>query len=228
MALPVTLLNNVDSPVSTSFAGNAVSLRNNNVTGPNWRFEDLLNPMSRHDMICPMNRAMIIGCGGSGKSTFARRLGEVTDLPVHHLDRLFWRPGWTAPPKDEWRAVQVELCARPQWIIDGNYGSTMDLRLAACDTVIFLDLPTWTCLYRVLKRTITHWGRSRPDLTEGCPERFDWPFTKWILTYRRTRRPRILGRLNELNPDQTVVILSSQREIDDFVAECLNTAQPSL
>ncbi|MES2626184.1 MAG: AAA family ATPase, partial [Pseudomonadota bacterium] len=89
-----------------------------------------------------MQRIAIIGCGGSGKSTLANTLGQKLGLPVHHLDQLYWRPTWIETPKAEWESLQQQLCNQPAWIIDGNYGGTMDLRLAAADTVIFLDMPT--------------------------------------------------------------------------------------
>lgn len=117
---------------------------------------------------------MIIGCGGSGKSTLATRLGEKLSLPVHHLDRLFWQWGWKELPKDEWRKTQEKLCAEPEWIIDGNYAGTMDVRFVAADTIIYLDVSTLTCLLGAIKRFVCFYGRTRPDMTEGCPERLEW------------------------------------------------------
>ena len=86
-----------------------------------------------------MERVLVIGCGGSGKTTFARRLAERSGLPLIHLDRLHWRPGWRATPQEAWRATVKEIVARERWIIEGHYGGTLDLRLPACDTVVFLD-----------------------------------------------------------------------------------------
>jgi len=83
-----------------------------------------------------MQRIVIIGCGGSGKSTLASRLAGLLGLPVQHLDQLYWRPGWVATPDPQWRSTVAELCGRPAWIIDGNYGGTMDVRLAAADTIV--------------------------------------------------------------------------------------------
>ena len=74
-------------------------------------------------------------------------MGEILHLPVHHLDRLHWKPNWTEPPKEEWQKIQADLCAEEEWVIDGNYGGTMDIRLAACDTVVFLDLSRWRCVF---------------------------------------------------------------------------------
>ena len=101
-----------------------------------------------------MQRVAIIGPGGAGKSVFAEALGRASGLPVYHLDRYYWRPGWVRVDADEWRAVQAELIARPQWILDGNYGGTMEMRFAAADTVVFLDYSALTCVIGVVKRFV--------------------------------------------------------------------------
>lgn len=173
-----------------------------------------------------MKRIMIIGSGGSGKSTLALRLGEILRLPVHHLDRLFWQPGWIETPKEEWAAIQQRLCAEPEWILDGNYGGTMDLRLAACDTVIFLVLSRWHCLWQALKRRIVYHNRVRPDMTAGCPERINRDFLRWIWNYPHQRRPGILRKLASLPVEKTVIVLRSTREVRDFL-ERLRAARAS-
>ena len=164
-----------------------------------------------------MKRIMIIGCGGSGKSTLATQLGQRLSLPVHHLDRLFWQPGWKELPKDEWEAKLKRLCADPEWILDGNYGGSMDVRFVVADTIFFLDVSTFTCLLGAFQRYLRYRGHTRPDLTEGCPERLEWEYLKWIWTYRRDRRPKILARLNELSDEKQVIILKSRREIGDLL-----------
>ena len=164
-----------------------------------------------------MKRIMIIGCGGSGKSRLAIRLGTKLSLPVHHLDRMFWQPGWNELPKDEWRTHQEELCAQPEWIVDGNYGGTMEVRFAAADTIIFLDIPTVTCLLGAIQRFIRFRGRCRPDMTEGCPERLNRQYLKWIWTYRHDRRPRLLARLKGLKDSKHIVILRSRRAIRRYL-----------
>lgn len=163
-----------------------------------------------------MRRVLVIGSGGAGKSTFAARLAEHTGLPLIHLDRLYWRPGWTEPPGDEWAETVEQLVQRERWIMDGNYGGTLERRLAACDTVVFLDLPRTVCLTRVLRRRIRFRGRARPDMTPGCPERLSWEFIRWIWTYPARRRPKILKRLYELRAGQRAVILRSQRAVEEF------------
>jgi adenylate kinase family enzyme len=166
-----------------------------------------------------MRRVLVIGSGGAGKSTFARRLGERAGLPVIHLDRHFWHPGWVETPKDEWRRRVEELCAGESWVMDGNYSGTLEVRLAACDTVIFLDLPRAVCLWRVLKRVLTYREGSRHDMAEGCHERVDLKFLYWVWTYPKRRRARILALLNDVNGQKQVVRLRSSDEVERFLAE---------
>src|ERR1700684_1659738 len=92
-------------------------------------------------------KIILLGSGGAGKSALAHTLGEVMNLPVYHLDALFWSEGWVQPDKEDWIKTQEKLCAQETWILDGNYGGTLDLRFAAADTIIFLDLSRWLCLY---------------------------------------------------------------------------------
>lgn len=171
-----------------------------------------------------MRRVLIIGSGGSGKTTLAVRLARSTGLPVIHLDARYWRPGWVAPSPAEWEVAVRQLLAAETWIMDGNYGGTLELRLSACDTVVFLDLPRGVCLWRVLKRRVRWWGRSRPELPAGCPERFSWEFLRWIWTYPSQRRTGILERLARLRPAKTVVHLRSDSEVQRFLAGV--TVQP--
>jgi len=127
-------------------------------------------------------RILVIGSGGSGKTTFARRLAQRTNLPLIHLDALYWRPGWDPTPDEEWRAKVAELVNTPAWIMDGNYGGTLNIRLAACDAVVFLDISRFVCLWRVVKRQLQHGGQSRAQLQARWPERLTWEFLKWIWT----------------------------------------------
>jgi len=164
-----------------------------------------------------LKRVLVIGSGGSGKTTFARRLAQRTKLPLIHLDALFWRPGWDPTPAAQWRATIDELVRRETWIMDGNYGGTLDIRLAACDTIVFLDLSRLVCLWRVLRRQLQHSGENRAELPAGCPERLTWEFVKWIWTYPARRRGSILRRLKELEPHKRVHVLRTSTEMDRFL-----------
>ena len=166
-----------------------------------------------------MNKVVVIGSGGSGKSTFSRQLSDRTGLPVYHLDALNWRPGWVATPKEEWDALMKQLVGKDTWIIDGNYGRTMDMRLAAADTIIFLDMPRHLCVYRIIKRRMMYRGKTRPDLAEGCPERLDLKFVKWVWSYRQTSRPALLNKLSTLTGHKTIYILRSPREVRQFLEQ---------
>jgi adenylate kinase family enzyme len=164
-----------------------------------------------------MRKVLVIGSGGAGKSTLARQIAERTKLPLVHLDQLYWHSGWRPTGDGEWDAVIESLLRQDAWVMDGNYGRTLARRLAACDTVVFLDRSRWVCLWRVVRRWLRFAGRDRPDMPAGCPERLSWEFVVWIWQYPRRRRPGILGRLNSLS-DKRVEILSDQPAIDRFMA----------
>ena len=166
-----------------------------------------------------MNKVMVIGSGGAGKSTTARRLAAATGLPLVHLDQLFWRPGWVQTPSDEWRRVMEQLVAEDRWVIDGNYGGTMDIRLGAADTVLFLDVPRLRCLTRVVKRALRNLGRTRDDMAPGCPDRLTWEFVRWVWSYPVTRRPGILAKLTAFESGGgRVVVLRTSGETRDFLS----------
>jgi adenylate kinase family enzyme len=164
-----------------------------------------------------MRRVVILGSGGAGKSTLARQLGERLGLPVIHLDREHWQAGWVEPPRAEWAARVVELAGRDRWVMDGNYGGTIEVRLRGCDTAIFLDMPRWLCLWRVMQRWWKYRGSTRPDMTPGCDEQMDWAFVRWIWNYPRLHRPTVLARLATLGPGQRQVHLRSRRAVEEFL-----------
>lgn len=165
-----------------------------------------------------MTRVVIAGCPGSGKSRAARTLSELTGLPVIHLDRHYWQPGWQRPSPEVWRATIQELIARPRWIMDGNYGSTLELRLKAADTLIYLDFSTLLCAARLLRRTIAGLGGTRGgELPDGCLERFDWAFFRFVLNYRQTRRERDFASINAFSGTRHV--FTRPRQLNRFIGE---------
>ena len=163
-----------------------------------------------------MKRVIVIGSGGSGKSTFSRQLGEITGLPVVHLDKLHWHPNWTPTPPDEWLKIVRRETEKLEWIMDGNFGGTRAMRMQAADTIIMLDLPRWLCMYRILKRPIVYRNGSRPDMGEGCHERFDWEFILWVWNYRKDSRKRAFKEL-ETQSGKNIVILKTRREVAEFL-----------
>ena len=163
-----------------------------------------------------MERIMIIGCGGAGKSTLARLLGGKLNLPVVHLDKLFWRPGWEQISREEFEVLHREALAGEKWIIDGNFDRTMGERIRYCDTVIYLDFSRYACLLGVAKRIMTSYGKVRPDMGEGCPERIDWEFLKWVWNFNKNKRERIYSLLNEFEGVETIV-LKNRRMVKRFL-----------
>jgi adenylate kinase family enzyme len=166
-----------------------------------------------------MQRIMILGSGGAGKSTLARQLGDVLSLPVTHIDQLFWQPHWHAVERDTLIARQHAVVTQPQWILDGNYTSTLDIRLAHADTVIVLNMPRWLCLYRVIVRRIVYHNRTRPDMGADCPEHLTWEFLQFIWNY-----PKRIPALKSL-PDTQVIYLNSPAEVSAFLTTLSTTKQ---
>lgn len=131
-----------------------------------------------------MQRILVIGSPGAGKSTLAASLAQTTGLPLFHLDRIYWRSGWTERDRDAANSDLNRVLASDRWIIDGNYGSTLPLRIARADTVVWLDYPTGLCLRRAINRWRQYRGRSRPDMADGCPERLSLEFLVYVIRFR--------------------------------------------
>ncbi|CAN5143932.1 ATPase AAA [soil metagenome] len=164
-----------------------------------------------------MRRIVVLGCSGSGKSTLSRRLGARLGLPVVHLDALYWAPGWTPRPLDEFRARVATAVSGDGWVCDGGYSNTHDLRFPFADTVIWLDRPRALCLWRVVLRWLGHLGRTRVDMGEGCPEKIDLEFVAFIWNWRRVSRPKIEASLARYAPDTPRIVLTSDRDVDRFL-----------
>ena len=156
-----------------------------------------------------MKRILVIGCSGAGKSTFSKALHRRLKLPLIHLDQHYWKPNWTESEPGEWTKKVTELVRGEEWIIDGNFGGTMDIRLERADTIIYLDISTNKALYRILKRRFIYLGKTRPDMPANCPERLSWEFIHYVAFFNRTRRDKIFQKLNALPKNKAVYILKS-------------------
>ena len=167
-----------------------------------------------------MKRVLVIGCPCAGKTTFARKLAQQTGLPLLHLDTLFWRDGWQTVGQAEFdRLLQAEL-EKAQWIIDGNFSRTLPMRLSYCDTVIFLDVKRYQCMYRAFKRVFANYGKSREDMGGYCPEKLDrekWRFFKSIWQFKKEGRPKVYERLKAA-PHAQVIVLKTNRDVRVFLA----------
>ncbi len=164
----------------------------------------------------------VIGYSGAGKSTLARALGERYHIPVLHLDRVYWISGWQVRDKEEARQMAHEFMEQPEWVIDGNYSKfEYERRMAEADKIIFLNFSRLTCFVRAWKRYLRNRGKTRRDMAEGCPERMDFRFMRWILWEGRTPlETQKFREVLEKYPEKTVV-LKSQKEIDRYLEEHL-------
>jgi adenylate kinase family enzyme len=170
-----------------------------------------------------MKRIVIIGNPGAGKSTLAVQLGKFLNLPVIHLDKEFWQPGWVETDPEIWRQKVHEMSAAEEWIIDGTYDSSIDIRLPRADTIIFLDFPTLTCIWRIFKRVFRGYNKIRPDMAKGCPEKIDYSFIRWTWNFRRNIRPRILESIDKHFGGNELINLKNAREIDNFLKDLTRT-----
>ena len=166
-----------------------------------------------------MQRVLVIGPCGAGKSTLAIELAQKLGLPVFHMDQLNWRPGWVESSKHEIREKLADIVATDRWLIDGTYGGTLAERLVRADTVIYLDYPIRLCIARLLRRIWTYRGRSRPDMTEGCPERFDLGFLFYLMRWNSGPRLRMEAKLK--GHEDKIIRLRSPDELENWLASLL-------
>lgn len=162
-----------------------------------------------------MQRIAIVECGGSGKTWLARHLGAQFGLPVTHLDALYYDERWRRSPPEQFAARQRALAATPRWVIDGHYASTLPIRLAAADTVVFLDLPATTCPWGIAQRRRRARGEQHP--TTGVYDRITQEFVRYVLGYRGRMRPRVEQLIARHAGDARVVVLRSRRAVQRWV-----------
>jgi len=165
-----------------------------------------------------MQRVLVLGSSGSGKSTFARELGDITSLPVVHIDQLFWEPGWVQAPKAVYLERLQQALAQDRWIIDGNNSSTMDLRVPPADRIILLDRSRLACLARIGRRVWMSYGHVRPDMAPGCPEQVDWEFLKYVWRFPDKHWPVMLAAIDRHAAWDRATTLKSDAESAAFLA----------
>ena len=165
-----------------------------------------------------MERILVIGCPGSGKTRLAKLLGDKLDIPVVHLDRLWWTGEWENVTREEFDERLEEVLEGEKWIIDGNFSRTFPRRLQFADTVIWLDLPVLVCLWGATKRVFQNHGKSRPDMGGNCPEHFDKrkiELYKAIIEFNRRNKKHYEELLK--NTAAKVYRLRSRRQVKRFL-----------
>ena len=158
----------------------------------------------------PMKRILVTGCCGSGKSTFSGKLAKATGLPLIHLDKHFWKPGWRPSSTEPWREIVRNLIQSDEWIIDGNYAGTFDLRMPRATTIINFDLSMYLCLFRCMKRTFFAGSTPRSDMAEGCVERYDLNFYKHVWNFPRISVPKFNKAIDEYFSGELITFSSDE------------------
>ena len=160
-----------------------------------------------------MKRIIVIGCPGSGKSTFSKKLNKLTGIPLYHLDMLYWNEDKTKVPREVFLKAMDDIINRDSWIIDGNYGSTMERRMAACDTIIFLDYPTEVCISGIMERR----GKSRSAMpwVEKSDE-IDEEFVSWVKDYNTESRPSVIELLKKYS-EKEIIIFTKRDEANEYL-----------
>ena len=163
-----------------------------------------------------MKKIIVIGCPGSGKTTFSIKLGKITNIPLYHLDAIWHKPDKTHIPREEFDERIQEIFARDSWIIDGNYNRTIEMRLKECDTVFLFDLPTELCLEGAVRRL----GEKRYDLP-WVEKELDPEFESFIRAFAEQSLPKIYGLLEQYKEDKRIIIFKSHTETDEFLKQLL-------
>lgn len=164
-----------------------------------------------------MQRVLVLGSSGSGKSTFAGKFGAITGLPVIHIDHLYWGAGWVPVPTDVYLQRMRAAVAPDQWIMDGNSPSTLDLRMPRADRIILFNRSRLACVARIGRRVAGTYGTVRPDMAPGCPERFDWEFLKFVWNYPKKDWLELIGAIDRHSAWERTITLTSDAKSSAFL-----------
>ena len=172
-------------------------------------------------------KVLIIGCAGSGKTTLAKQLSKIIGLPIIHMDNYYWSDNWGRKSDAEWHDIVNELCQKPKWIMDGNYTKSMPIRFQYATAVIYLDVPRWKCLLRVVMRRFRLiYNKKRDDIPANCNERMNVEFYRWIWNYPKRSRNNTLELLKRFNG--IVYHLKSKQDTDSFIKIMFSQSRPYL
>lgn len=173
-------------------------------------------------------RILIQGSSGAGKSTLAKELGQILNLPVIYLDKEYWLPGWKKPNSEDWHNKQLKFINQESWIIEGGiYKKALPLRVQVADVVIFLELNRFLCFYRALKRFIINKINQNPNVANGCPEKFDLSFAKWILYQQPSiENPIAIKTIQENLTHENFVVFKNSKEVEYFIQKIKNADLP--
>jgi adenylate kinase family enzyme len=163
-----------------------------------------------------MRRVLVIGSPGAGKTTLATRLAASLELPVHHLDVHHWLPGWRYRDAAEAREDVRAIVETPGWVMDGNFSETFDLRMPRADSLVWLDYPRATCVFRIVMRTIRDYRKTKTDLPQGCPETFDIGVLRFAWRFPAQSRPQIPVAIDRFGRHLRVFRLCGDHDLAEF------------
>ena len=161
-----------------------------------------------------VNKILVLGSCGVGKSTFSKRLQKKLKLPLIHLDQYYWKPNWVKTESEEWRQKVKDLVKRDSWIMDGNHRNTLDVRIPATEAIIFLDFYRWICFWRIWKR---RFKGNRASEIPGCKDRVSFELMSRVLWKFPQNRKKFVEQLNGAKVDKKVFVLKSNKEIETFL-----------
>lgn len=160
----------------------------------------------------------IIGCPGSGKSTLAFKIHTILGIPLLHLDKYFWQPGWQRPDREEFRKIHDQLCDQKEWIIEGMSVRLFEYRAKQADVIIFLDIPLYVCLYRIFKRALLNFGKECFSSAPGCPERLpDWEFLKYVLCFNKKYKPEVEKLLHYYKGQKKIFVVKNNVDLNEII-----------
>jgi len=167
------------------------------------------------------HRILVTGTCGAGKTTFSKKLAGTLNVPLIHLDKEFWQPNWGQLGQEQWRVKVSDLVKGDNWVIEGNYSNSFDIRFPRATMILHLEVHRLVCLYRCIKRSLFSYGKVRDDMAPDCPERFDLNFYKYVWNFHKIQGPRVLKAAEELF-DGEIILLKSKDDKEQFLKKMLN------
>ena len=164
-----------------------------------------------------MKRVLVLGNRGSGKSSFSEKLANKLGIPCIHLDSHYWRPNWVPTPEVEWPSIVRRLIDEDEWVMDGNYSTTLEERIQRADTAIYLRVTRPVAFWRIIRRRIAHHGKVRPELPEGCHEKIDVDFLKWIWNHQKRAEKGTFPILEKYSDSEKIVHYLDSKEAQEFL-----------
>ena len=172
--------------------------------------------MKSVDALMSSKRILVLGPCGSGKTCLTRQLSRILDLPAVHLDAIFWRPGWISTPQPEWRGMVRSLLRQDSWIMDGTYESTLDLRIPAAEVIVMVNRPRWSCLWGVVRRSLTYRNKPRPDAPPGQP--IDLAYLRYIWNYPGRTDALVRELIKKYGPQIPVIRLDKRENVKALIS----------